>query len=120
MELLTISQQGVGFTSENKAKYDAELKAVEQSIKDGKTQAPAPKAETKEEAETELKAQVQKDTLERKKDELERKYGKTVSSLWLVRLYPDDDMKTYELLEVPILTKEISDLFEERKKEIST
>ena len=50
MELLTISQQGVGFTSENKAKYDAELKAVEQSLKEGKTQATAPKAETKQEA----------------------------------------------------------------------
>ena len=31
IELLTIAKQGVGFTSENKAKYDAELKEAEQS-----------------------------------------------------------------------------------------
>lgn len=33
IELLTIAQQGVGFTSENKAKYDAEIKLLEQSTK---------------------------------------------------------------------------------------
>ena len=50
---------------------------------------------------------------------LERKYGKTVTKLCLVRLHPDAQEQTYELLEVPILTKEISELFEEREKEIS-
>lgn len=49
---------------------------------------------------------------------LERKYGKTVTKLCLVRLHPDIEEETYELLEVPILTKEISDLFEEREKEV--
>lgn len=49
---------------------------------------------------------------------LERKYGKTVTKLCLVRLHPDNQEQTYELLEVPILTKEISELFEERHKEI--
>jgi len=50
---------------------------------------------------------------------LERKYGKTVTSLCLVRLHPDTEEKTYELLDVPILAKEIADLFEERKKQVS-
>jgi ATP-dependent exoDNAse (exonuclease V) beta subunit len=51
---------------------------------------------------------------------LEDKYGVTVSSLHLVRLHPDTNEQTYELLDVPILTKEISDLFEERKSQIKT
>jgi len=50
---------------------------------------------------------------------LERKYGKIVSKLCLVRLHPDNEEQTYELLEVPILTKEIQELFEEREKEVS-
>jgi len=51
---------------------------------------------------------------------LEEKYGKIVTNLYLVRLHPDNKEDSYELLEVPILTKEITDLFEERKKEVST
>lgn len=51
---------------------------------------------------------------------LERKYGKTVTKLCLVRLHPNNEEKTYELLEVPILTKEIQELFYEREKEISS
>jgi len=50
---------------------------------------------------------------------LEAKYGKTVTKLCLVRLHPDAEEKTYELLDVPILTKEIDDLFEERQKQLS-
>jgi ATP-dependent exoDNAse (exonuclease V) beta subunit len=50
---------------------------------------------------------------------LEEKYGKTVTKLCLVRLHPNAEEKTYELLDVPILTKEISDLFEERKNQLS-
>lgn len=49
---------------------------------------------------------------------LERKYGKTIKDLYLVRLHPDSEEKQYELLEVPILTKEISELFLEREKEV--
>jgi ATP-dependent exoDNAse (exonuclease V) beta subunit len=49
---------------------------------------------------------------------LERKYGKTVTKLCLVRLHPDIQEQTYELIDVPILEKEISELFEEREKEI--
>jgi len=50
---------------------------------------------------------------------LERKYEKTVTKLCLVRLHPDIEEKTYELLDVPILTKEIQELFEEREKKVS-
>ena len=49
---------------------------------------------------------------------LERKYGKIVTKLCLVRLHPDNDDKTYELLEVPFLTKEITELFEERQNKL--
>jgi hypothetical protein len=49
---------------------------------------------------------------------LERKYGKQVTYLCLVRLHPDNEEQTYELLEVPILTNEIVSLFEEREKEV--
>ena len=51
---------------------------------------------------------------------LERKYGKTVTKLCLVRLHPDIQEETYEVLEVPFLTKEMSDLCEEREKEVKT
>ena len=50
---------------------------------------------------------------------LERKYNKIVTKLCLVRLHPDCEEQTYELIEVPILIKEISELFEEREKEVS-
>ena len=49
---------------------------------------------------------------------LERKYGKQVTKLCLVRLHPDNKEQTYELIEVPILTKEMEDLFEEREKQV--
>jgi hypothetical protein len=51
---------------------------------------------------------------------IEAKYGKTVTKLCLVRLHPDAVEETYELLDVPILEKEISALFEERLKEVSS
>ena len=50
---------------------------------------------------------------------LERKYDKQVTKLCLVRLHPDNEDKTFELIDVPILTTEISQLFEEREKEVS-
>jgi hypothetical protein len=37
----------------------------------------------------------------------------------LVRLHPDNEDNTFELIDVPILTTEISQLFEEREKEVS-
>ena len=50
---------------------------------------------------------------------LERKYDKQVTKLCLVRLHPDNEENTFELIDVPILTREISQLFEEREKEVS-
>jgi hypothetical protein len=45
---------------------------------------------------------------------IEDKYGKQVTKLCLVRLHPDAD--GYELIEVPFLTEEINNLFDEKKK----
>ena len=49
---------------------------------------------------------------------LERKYGKTVTDLYLVRLHPDAEEKNYELIKLPDLSKEIDELFEERKQKL--
>jgi hypothetical protein len=47
---------------------------------------------------------------------LETKYGKKITNLCLVRIHPDHPEQTYELLPVPILTKEMEELFAELKK----
>jgi ATP-dependent exoDNAse (exonuclease V) beta subunit len=47
---------------------------------------------------------------------LEKKYGKTVKDLFLVRLHPDAEEKNYELIKLPDLTKEVIELFLEREK----
>ena len=49
---------------------------------------------------------------------LERKYGKTIKSLCLVCLHPDNCYRTYELVDVPVLTKEMDALLEVRKRQI--
>ena len=49
---------------------------------------------------------------------LERKYGKTVIDLYLVRLHPDAEENNYELIKLPDLTKEIDELFEQRKQKL--
>ena len=49
---------------------------------------------------------------------LENKYNKKVKELFLVRLHPDSEEKSYELIKIPDLKKEINDLFLERKNEI--
>jgi ATP-dependent exoDNAse (exonuclease V) beta subunit len=49
---------------------------------------------------------------------LERKYNIKVKDLFLVRLHPDAEEKNYELIELPDLSKEIEQLFKERKKEL--
>jgi ATP-dependent exoDNAse (exonuclease V) beta subunit len=51
---------------------------------------------------------------------LERKYGKKVTQLCLIRLHPNCDNDTYEKLEVPLLDKEIEALFNERIEKICT
>jgi hypothetical protein len=50
---------------------------------------------------------------------IEQKYGKKVTDLFLVRLHPDAEEKNYELIKLPDLSTEISDLFLERKKDLS-
>jgi len=50
---------------------------------------------------------------------LEEKYDKKVVDLYLVRLHPDNEEKTYELIKIPDLSKDISSLFDQRKKEIA-
>jgi ATP-dependent exoDNAse (exonuclease V) beta subunit len=47
---------------------------------------------------------------------LERKYSKKVTELCLIRLHPDCEDDTYEKLQVPLLDKEIQDLFKEREE----
>ena len=49
---------------------------------------------------------------------LERKYGKIVTDLYLVRLHPDAEENNYELIKLPDLTKEIDELFEQRKQKL--
>jgi len=49
---------------------------------------------------------------------IEKKYGKVVTDLYLVRLHPEDAYKTYDRIPVPILTKEIEDLFEYRRQQV--
>lgn len=45
---------------------------------------------------------------------LERKYDIKIKSLFLVRLHPDAEEKNYELINLPDLTSEIQELFNER------
>jgi ATP-dependent exoDNAse (exonuclease V) beta subunit len=45
---------------------------------------------------------------------IEDKYGKIVTDLYLVRLHPDCEDNTYELIKLPDLKKELNDLFAER------
>lgn len=49
---------------------------------------------------------------------LEEKYGETVRDLFLVRLHPDAEEKTYDLIPLPILKKEMEDLRSEKLKKI--
>jgi ATP-dependent exoDNAse (exonuclease V) beta subunit len=50
---------------------------------------------------------------------LEKKYGKIIKELFLVRLHPDAEEKTYELIKLPDLSTEIKELFDERKKQLT-
>jgi hypothetical protein len=45
---------------------------------------------------------------------IEKHYGKKIADLFLVRLHPDAEENNYELIQLPDLTREISDLFKER------
>lgn len=47
---------------------------------------------------------------------IEEKYGKKVVGLCLVCLHPDNFNKNYQIIPVPVLEKEIADLFQYRKE----
>lgn len=51
---------------------------------------------------------------------LEDKYGKKVVGLFLICLHPDNPYKTYERIEVPVLDKEMDDLFALRREMLAT
>jgi hypothetical protein len=42
-----------------------------------------------------------------------------VTDLYLVRLHPDAEEKNYELIKLPDLSKEIDELFEQRKQNLT-
>jgi ATP-dependent exoDNAse (exonuclease V) beta subunit len=50
---------------------------------------------------------------------LEQKYDKKIRDLYLVRLHPDNEEKTYELIKLPDLSKDIAQLFQQRIEEIT-
>ena len=50
---------------------------------------------------------------------IEKNYNKKVKDLFLVRLHPDSIENNYELIQLPILTKEIEDLFDLRLRQIN-
>ncbi len=52
------------------------------------------------------------------KNILEQKYNKQVTELYLVCLHPDNAYKKYERISVPILTNEMNNLIELRKKQV--
>lgn len=47
---------------------------------------------------------------------LEKNYGKKVKELFLVKLHPNNETKSYELISLPILEKEVTDLRDLRKQ----
>jgi ATP-dependent exoDNAse (exonuclease V) beta subunit len=51
---------------------------------------------------------------------LETKYDKKIKGLFLVRLHPDAEEKNYELIELPDLSNEVHDLFQEHIKNLSS
>ena len=51
---------------------------------------------------------------------LEQKYGKKVTDLFLVCLHPNNENKSYQRIRVPILTQEISDLFQHRLQQVAS
>jgi len=49
---------------------------------------------------------------------LEEKYNKKIRDLYLVRLHPDIEEKTYELIKLPNLVKELNELSQDRIKKL--
>jgi ATP-dependent exoDNAse (exonuclease V) beta subunit len=50
---------------------------------------------------------------------LEEKYGKKITDLYLICVHPDNPYQTYDRIKVPVLEKEMNDLFELRKNQIN-
>jgi ATP-dependent exoDNAse (exonuclease V) beta subunit len=50
---------------------------------------------------------------------LEQKYGQIVKELYLVRLHPEAEENSYELIALPILKREMNDLIEELKNTLT-
>ena len=50
---------------------------------------------------------------------LEQKYGYVVSELFLVRLHPNNENDDYQLIKCADLSKEVAELFQERRQNIS-
>jgi hypothetical protein len=50
---------------------------------------------------------------------LEHKYGKKVTALYLVCMHPENKYKNYQLIEVPFLDKEMTELILLRKQEVA-
>jgi ATP-dependent exoDNAse (exonuclease V) beta subunit len=50
---------------------------------------------------------------------LEEKYDKKIKDLYLVRLHPNNDDSTYELIKVPFIDQEVNDLVQLRKKRLT-
>jgi hypothetical protein len=51
---------------------------------------------------------------------LEQKYNKKIRDLYLVRLHPDIEEKTYELIKLPDLTKELNELCQDRIEKLKS
>ena len=49
---------------------------------------------------------------------LEVKYDKKIKDLYLIKLHPDNEEKSYELIKLPDLSKNITELFQQRIDEI--
>jgi ATP-dependent exoDNAse (exonuclease V) beta subunit len=49
---------------------------------------------------------------------VEEKYNKKVTELFLIRLHPEAEENTYEMIPIPFLTLEVKDLFQERKNSL--
>lgn len=49
---------------------------------------------------------------------LEHKYDKKITDLYLVCMHPDNKYKNYERIQVPVLDKEIADLFALRRQQV--
>jgi hypothetical protein len=49
---------------------------------------------------------------------LEEKYDKKITDLYLICVHPDNPYKNYDRIQVPVLEKEMNDLFTLRKSQL--